>query len=528
MDAVSVVNRVALGDILRRSARRFPDKAALVDGQTRVTYRELDERTNQFAHYLLSSGLSPGDRVATICQNSHLFVMAYSGIQKAGMVWVPINPGLGPEDLRYILEHSEARVAVADDLILADPRRREAIAGNVERLLVIPYEGLDPGGAGISFESTLDGQPGKEPDVDIADRDLAQIMYTSGTTGRPKGVMHSHLSVFVATLSNLVEMDVRRDDVATAMMPLFHCAQHVMTTGFLHIGTTNVIIRRFDPVGFMEAVQRERITWVFALPMMYRALLDHPERKRFDLSSLRYCLYAMAPMDERTLRRAIGELCPNFALGTGQTEIYPGTMIFAPEEQLRRFGPYWGASTIINDTAVMDDEGRILGPGQVGEVVHRGPNVMMGYYKQPDATEESRKFGWHHTGDLGMWDPDGQLIFVDRKKDMVKTGGENVPSIKVEAVLLAHPGVANAAVVGLPHPKWAEAVTAFVVRKPGSQVTEEALLAHCREHLGGFEVPKVIRLVDQLPLTTTGKVQKHVLREQYRDLYAEGPSHGQG
>jgi long-chain acyl-CoA synthetase len=188
--------------------------------------------------------------------------------------------------------------------------------------------------------------------------------------------------------------------------------------------------------------------------------------------------------------------------------------------QLKRFGSYWGASALINDTAVMDDAGQLLGPGEVGEIVHRGPNVMEGYYKNPEATAEARAFGWHHTGDLGMW-VDGQMMFRDRKKDMIKTGGENVPSIKVEATLLRHPAVANVAAVGLPHPRWIEAVTAFVVLKPGAQADEAELINHCKEHLGGFEVPKAIRIVDALPMTSTGKIQKHPLRDSYRALYED-------
>jgi len=247
-------------------------------------------------------------------------------------------------------------------------------------------------------------------------------------------------------------------------------------------------------------------------------MLDHPSRPLRNLSSLRLCFYAMAPMAENLLRRLIEAFCPNFTLGSGQTEMYPMTVMFRPEEQLRRFGPYWGTTSILNDTAIMDDNGRLLGPGEVGEIVHRGPNVMEGYYKNPEATAEARAFGWHHTGDLGIWDK-GLLMFKDRKKDMIKTGGENVPSIKVESVLLRHAAVGNAAAVGLPHARWIEAITAFVVLKPGASADEAELIRHCKEHLGGFEVPKAIRVLDALPMTATGKVQKHPLREQYRELY---------
>jgi len=521
VNSVTLINRVAIGDIIRRSARRYPSKTAIVDGKRRMTFQELEGQSNQFAHYLLSQGFRKGDKIATICQNSADFVVAMFGIHKAGMVWVPINPGLAPADIQYILTHSEARLVIVDDQLFANPSLRNLLMETVDKMVIIPYAGL-PSEDGLPIiESALALQPTEEPLLEIAERDVAQIMYTSGTTGRPKGVMQSHLAVYIASLGNIIEMNLRADDVATAMMPLFHCAQHSMLTSFLHIGATNVILRGFDPVTLMATIEREKITWVFALPMMYRVLLDHPERASYDLSSLKFCLYAMAPMDENTLRRAIAELCPNFALGSGQTEMYPGTTFFKPEEQLRRFGSYWGSPSIINDTAIMDEEGNLLPPGQVGEIVHRGPNVMEGYYKNPEATAESRLHGWHHTGDLGMFDADGQLLFVDRKKDMIKTGGENVPSIKVEQVLLSHPAVANAAAVGLPHPRWSEAVTALVTLKPGARASGEELIQFCKGHLGGFEVPKAVQIIEQFPMTTTGKIQKHVLRDTYRDFYAK-------
>ena len=324
----------------------------------------------------------------------------------------------------------------------------------------------------------------------------------------------------MAAMNNAIEFGLWRDAICNATLPLFHCAQHTLVCGLLAAGGTVIVTKSFDPGQMLEIIERERLTFFMGLPLMHQALLEHPSRPGRDLSSLRMCMYAMAPMPETLLRRLVTEICPNYMLGTGQTEMYPLTVAFRPDEQLRRFGSYWGVSAMINDTAVMDDAGTLLGEGEVGEIVHRGPNVMEGYFKNPEATAEARAHGWHHTGDLGMW-VDGQLMFKDRKKDMIKTGGENVPSIKVEAVLLRHPAVANAAAVGLPHARWIEAVTAVVVRRPGAEVTEEELLQHCRKHLGGFEVPKAVVFVDALPMTSTGKIQKHPLREQLQDLYAD-------
>ncbi len=513
------IGRVAIGDIARRAARRHGDRTALVEGDRRVSFAALDADINRFAHFLLGSGLAKGDRVATLCNNSYAFVVVMFGIHKAGLVWVPINTGLAADDVRYILEHSEARLAVVDDTLYANPALREPVDALVGKGVLLPASGQAGAGAMIAFAGAMAEQPTDEPEVPIEDRDVAQIMYTSGTTGRPKGVMQTHLAVYIASLGNVVEMEARREDVTIALMPLFHCAQHTFLCTFLQAGGTTVIMQGFDATKVISTIARERGTFIFMLPLMYAAVLDHPSRAAHDLSSLRLCLYAMAPMAEPLLRRLIGELCPNFMLASGQTEMYPATVFFRPEEQLRRFGSYWGESSLINDTAIMDDEGRLLPRGEIGEIVHRGPNVMAGYYKNPEATAEARKFGWHHTGDLGMFDADGQLLFTDRKKDMIKTGGENVPSIKVEAVLLRHPAVANAVVIGLPHPRWMEAVTAVVVLKPAVEVSEEDIIRHCKSHLGGFEVPKAVRFVESLPMTSTGKIQKQPLRQQYQGLY---------
>jgi len=516
---VERIDRVAIGDILVRGARRNGDKTAVVDGDRRISYRELDRDTNRFANALLAQGLRPGERVAALCANSFRYVVAMFGIQKAGMVWVPINTMIAPGDVEYIVEHSEAKLVVVDAAFHADAALRAALERAAERIIVISAGDAPPEGT-RDFDAFVAAGSDGEPDVAIADRDPALIMYTSGTTGRPKGVVHSHLAVCMAALSNAADLSFTERDVVVELMPLYHCAQHTLLVTTLQMSATAVLLRGFDALRVMTAVRDERVTFVFLLPAMWAAVLDHPQRDEFSFASLRLGLYAMAPMSEPLLRRLIAEICPNFCLSSGQTEIYPATVTFKPEEQLRRFGPYWGTSSPVNETAIMDDEGRLLAPGEVGEIVHRGPNVMAGYFKDPGATAAARRFGWHHTGDLGTFDADGQLLFMDRKKDMIKSGGENVASVKVETALLAHPAVATAAVVGLPHPRWSEAVSAFVVCKPGQTVGEAELVEHCRERLGAFEVPKAVRILPAMPMTATGKARKNVLRETYADLFA--------
>lgn len=509
----NLINRIAIGDIVRRSASRLPEKTAIIDGNKKITYEQLDKLCNQFAHFLLNKGLKKGDTVATICMNSWEYVVISNGIAKAGLIWVPINPGISIQEKQYILNEVEAKLILADaPLIQNDLEKIKEICPHI--ISVRGNLGNDN-----TFLLAIEGQSEEEPIVQIEDRDVAQIMFTSGTTGKPKGVMISHLAVYIASLGNIIESNFKEDEIVLTMMPLFHCAQHTFTMAALHRGNTTVLLNSFEPETLMKTIHEHRITNMFALPMMYRMILDHPNRSKYDLSSLRRCTYAMAPMDRKTLERCIAEICPEFGLGTGQTEMYPATMTFKPEEQLRRFGSYWGVSSLINDTAVMDENGNILPKGKIGEIVHRGSNVMNGYFKNEEETKKTWAFGWHHTGDLGYWDEDGQLVFVDRKKDIIKTGGENVASIQVENVLLSHEAVANAVAVGLPHERWSEAVTAFIVLKPGKTCTEEEIIKHCKQHLGGFQVPKSVIFIENLPMTPTGKIQKHILRKQYENHY---------
>ena len=515
-----IIDRVAIGDLLRRAGRRYGAYPATREDGRATSFAELDRAANRVANALCAEQLTAGAKVVTLCENSTEFLATIFGIHKSGRVWVPINTMLAVDDIRYIVEHCEAELVIVDAVFLERPNFAAMLAD-----LRLPCR--ESGGS--AWRSAADGspvaalepdRPETEPDVEIRDRDLALIMYTSGTTSRPKGVMHTHLALYFATLGNIAEDGPIRGDISTCMMPMFHCAQHALCLSFLAAGCTMVMLKGFDADRLIASIEEERISFVFALPLMYAALLAHPERATRDLTSLRHCLYAMAPMPKPLLLHLIDELCPRFALGSGQTEIFPMTTLFKPEEQLRRFGNYWGEVGIIDDLVIMDDDGAIVADGVVGEIVHRGPNAMIGYIKDQPATTAASGFGWHHTGDLGLIDPDGQLLFVDRKKDMIKSGGENVASVKVEEVLLRHPAVANAAVVGLPHPRWTEAVAGFVTLKPGQSADSEAIIAHCRTHLSGYETPKLVAILDKFQTTATGKIQKNSLRDEYRSWFA--------
>jgi len=511
------MSRVALGDMLRRVAHRRPEKAALIEGGRHVSFAQFNDDACRFSHFLLSRGLKRGDKVAMLCNNSAEMVIATFGIFKAGMVWVPINTMLGEHDLRYIAQHSDARLLVIDAALHALPVPQTLVKSLKLEAITLGQSGVE---GAECLSDVLHGWPATEPDVVIDGGDLAAILYTSGTTSRPKGVMHSHQAIYIATCVNCIELDVGSHDISCAVLPIFHCAQFSGVLTSMVSGGTLVILNGFDPGNVLATIERERVNRITMLPMMYAALLAHPDRIKRDLSSLTACVYGMAPMAKPLLAELTTKICPTFILGSGQTEMFPCTVTFRPAQHPACEGNYWGESSVLNDTAIMDDNGNLVPPGTVGEIVHRGPNVMLGYYKDAEATAASRTFGWHQTGDLGMIGVDQQLRFLDRKKDMIKSGGENVASVKVEEALLGHPMVANAAVVGLPHPRWEEAVVGFVVLKPGGATQVDELIAHCHQHLAGFEVPKAILIHADMPLTATGKVKKQELKAAHTDYFA--------
>ncbi len=522
----NLIERVAVGDIFRRRAATSAEKTALVetrgDKEIRLSYRELNQKLNRFARAARAAGFQKGDRIGLLGLNSSEYVIALYGCAKAGIIAVPINPGLNPKDVIYVLNHAEVKALVVDDQLFPLADAVKPHLPKVELMIGIPATDQAVNDPYIPFEDFLKNQPDDEiEDVIIKDRDVLEILYTSGTTSLPKGVMVSHLSTFIMSLTNAIEMELQRETVTTALLPIFHCAQQTFALTTFHLGGKLTLFRAFDPTALLKAIEKEQIQTMLALPIMYRAMLDHPLVKTVDLSSMKTCIYAMTPMDHRTLKEGIETFGADFMLGTGQTECFPSTNTFRPEWQLKKNGNYWGESALTLDTAVMDLEGNLLPQGKTGEIVWRGPAVMNGYLKNEEAPEESRAFAWHHSGDLGYFDEDNLLVFVDRKKDMIKSGGENVPSIKVERVILADPRIQSVAVVGIPHQQWIEAVTAFVVPQAGAELSEADVIQLCKEQLGRFEVPKRVVFLEDMPLTSTGKVRKNVLRQEYQNLFEE-------
>lgn len=518
--AKSLVRRVNVGDILRRGARRHRNKVAVVMGETRLTYGELDARANSLAHGLLAAGYGNGARIGALARNSIDFIILYFAAAKAGAIFCPSNPALPEKDLVHVLTHAEVTA------IFVDPDRHErflsiaARVATIQKVYAIGVD-IDTGRPSDSLDILSAEKPTTDPDSVAGDRDIAMIMYTSGTTSAPKGAMLSHINVTTGAVHNAFAGEMSDGTIASAILPLFHCGQLSISSGTWASGGTVVVFDGFDADALLEAMGRERITWIFALPAMYRTLLAHERLDATDLSSLVFCLYAMAPMDQSTLREAARRLNARFALTSGQTEAYPPTVVFAPEYQFTKEGAYWGRAMPLVDLAIMDDDGRLIEDGSVGEIVYRGPMVMEGYYRDPEATARAFEGGWFHSGDLGRFDEDDLLLFVDRKKDIVKSGGENVSSVKVESCLLGHPAVRTAAIFGVPHRQWNEAVVAAVCLVPEATENEASLIAYCKKNLAPFEVPKRILFRQDLPQTATGKLQKFLLRQELRDLFED-------
>jgi acyl-CoA synthetase (AMP-forming)/AMP-acid ligase II len=525
----NLIQRVNVGDSLTRTAARYPDALALADGTRRLTYAEFNHLVNRFARGLAARGYGRGDALALVSGNSIEFLVTYYACAKLGAVCVPVNLGWRPDEVGYVLGHSRARGVVIESQLLAALAATIAAQPGLSDVIVAPGTEPETGADGrvrsgeipsaASFAEVLDGNDA-EPECFVDDRDPLSYLYTSGTTSAPKGVVGNHTALYLESLSMAVEARFNETDRFAAMMPMFHTAQlNCHCTAAVMVGAAVFIERGFDAARLLALIEAERITQIFGLPMMYRQLLDHPAIARTDLSSLRRALYAMATMPQAQLRRCLEVFGCDFYLLFGQTEMSPTATLFRPEHQLSHAGAV-GTPVVNVQAAIMDADGTLLPPGSEGEIVYRGPHTLTGYLDNPEATDAAFAHGWFHSGDIGRFDADGILWFTDRRKDVIKTGGENVASIEVEkALYAADPAVAEAVVVGLPHERWTEAITAIVVPAPGAALDERELLSRVRAHLDPYKVPKAIITVDELPKTSTGKIQKNLLRDAYARYY---------
>lgn len=499
--------RNTIADAFRRSALRNASNVALSFGERKWTYAKLHEETEKVAGYLTDMGLVKGDRVAAYGRNSDAFLILWLACARAGLVHVPVNYALTERELGYILRQSGARAIFHDEKLAPTV---EAVAEAVP----IEMRGVLHGSHADILAAARDRK--SPPDPDLTENDIAQFLYTSGTTADPKGAMMTHRAFLAQYMACAVELEMSYRDRSLAALPLYHAAQmHNFLMPNLLIGGSSILIEAPAPELCLRLIEEHGITSFFAPPTVWISLLRHADFARRDLSSLHNIYYGASimplPVLEELRRRLPGARVFNCY---GQSEMGPLATVLRPEEHDAR--PTSAGKPILTvETRIVDQDMKDCAPGTRGEIVHRSPQALVGYWQKPKETQQAFAGEWFHSGDVGYLDDEGYLYVVDRVKDIIKTGGTMVASREVEEVIFGHPAVAEAAVIGLPDEKWIEAVTAVVVLRDGERASADDILAHARKQLAPFKVPKQVLFRDDLPRNTAGKILKRQLRDEY-------------
>lgn len=498
---------INIGDLLASRAHLSPELECFVDQGARYTFRQANQRVNQLAHYLKGKSIYPGDRVAILGKNRNQYVSALFAIAKAGAITVPLNWRLHPAEIEYILNNSGAACLIYDEEFapVVDQIRSQT---GVREFICTGGQGKD-----ITFEEALASSPANEPLYVSGGDDTAIIMYTSGTTGRPKGAMLTHSNLFFVTAGHCHTISWKYKDRFLSIAPLFHIGGLAPMMTNIHCGATTVFLADFDPVVVWDLVEKERITLMMTVPVMTAAMLRVPGLDKKDLSSLEHivCGGSVVPEQIFTAYRKMGIEVENVL---GLTE-YSGALTFWTHDMGWDKHTSVGKPVFHGEVKIVNPETRKELPGgEVGEICVMGPQVFKGYWNNPEATACVLSNGCFYSGDLGIKDNDGFIYIVDRLKDMVISGGENIYPAELEAVIIQHPGIADVAVVGKADEKWGEIPVAFVVKSPGSDLNEADVIGICRDRLAKFKSVKEVVFLDSLPRNGVGKLMKHVLRER--------------
>ena len=511
-----IVRRQTIADALRRTAIRLPAKTGIICGATSWTYTEFDALVSRLAAGLAQIGVAEGDKVAVLARNSHGFAALRFALARRGAVMVPINFMLKADEVAYILRHAGAKTLATDSGLADLAQAAAALDTQVGQYIWLPSEDPSEPVAGMHNFDTLAACTAPLPDIQLGSYDLAQIVYTSGTESTPKGAMLTHDAVLWQYVSCVINAEIAEADLALHALPLYHCAQLDVFFGpAIYMGSTNVITAKPVPDNLLSLIEKFKITSFFAPPTVWIALLRSPLFDADKLKSLAKGYYGASIMPVEVLKELATRL-PNVRLWNlyGQTEIAPLATMLGPDDQLRKPGSC-GKAVLNVETRVVDDQMQDVPVGDVGEIVHRSPHLMLGYFNDEARTQASFDGGWFHSGDLATIDDEGYITVVDRKKDMIKTGGENVASREVEEMIYRLPEVSEVAVIGLSDPRWVEAVTAVIVLKTGQTLTEAAVMAHCTAHMASFKAPKRVIFTDSLPKNPSGKLLKRELRTSF-------------
>jgi fatty-acyl-CoA synthase len=517
------VNRWVIADMIRRSAYHFPDKPALIFRDTTLTYAQLEDECNRMANALLDLGVQKYDRVAILAHNTIHHVITWLGCTKSRTVYLAINYLLRGKDISYCINHSESKVFIVEDALY------DSVKDVLDDMPTVKTWIWSNQGAGKSvanptfrdFDEWYHQYPADAPDLVLRIEDPVQMTYTSGTESLPKGVLINNQALMAEYMGCIVDGQYEESDISINALPIYHCAQRdVFLNPVFWVGGTNVLIDA-EIERILKTIADYRATMFFAPPTVWIGLLRHPDFNKYDLTSLQKCYYGASIMPVEVLKELMERL-PGVRVYNyyGQTELAPYHTILKAKDVMKLGSA--GRGGINMETRLEDGDGRAISrPGVAGEICGRGPHAMLMYFKDPDKTEDAFRGGWFHSGDIGVMDADRYITVVDRKKDMVKSGGENVSTREVEEVIYLDKRVQEVAVIGVPHPKWIEAVTAIVVPKKGETITEDEIMALCRKELAAFKCPKRVIFVDALPRTPTGKILKREMRTSYKQLFSD-------
>ncbi|PKN62329.1 MAG: hypothetical protein CVU57_24855 [Deltaproteobacteria bacterium HGW-Deltaproteobacteria-15] len=516
-----------LNELLPKAAKLHPQQEAVVCGKTRLTYRQFAGRVWRLCGGLRRLGLQRNDRVAILHENCHVFLEAYFAAAHSGLILVPLNHRLSPKELAVILDDSGARVMIAHESFKEKVKDLTGLVRSMERVVWSPGQStLESGEKFMMYEEMLrEEEETVPPELSIRDDDVAHLYYTSGTTGRPKGVMLTHKNVKSHALGTIAELHLTDRDRWFHVAPLFHLADAWATFAITWAGGKHILCPSFEPARVLRLIDEERVTLTNLIPTMLNMMIHHPDSAKHDYSSLRVLLSGGAPIAPEVVRKIIETFRCDYIQTYGMTETSPYLTLSIlksrlrdlPDEEQLGFKASTGREFINVSLKVVDEQGREVARDgrQVGEIIVKGDIVTPGYWNLDQETGAAIKDGWLRTGDLAVVNEEEYVTIVDRKKDMIITGGENVYSTEVENVLYTHPAVLEAAVIGVPDPKWGEAVKACLVLKPGREATDQEIIRFCKEHLAHYKAPKSVEFLETLPRTGSGKIYKKGLREPH-------------
>ena len=514
------MSSILVGDVLEHAEMLYGDRTAIVDGDTRYSYREAGQRIRRLAAGLLGLGLHPGAHIAILANNSHRYYETYFAAHYAGMPLAPLNIRLVAEELQFILQDGEIRALLVGPEYLEFLSQFRANLPDLEHVIVL---GDNAAEGDLTYESLIAGNaPVDGPARGWHEDDLVHLCYTGGTTGLPKGVMLTQRNVIANAQHVQMTFAFDESDAWLHVAPMFHLADAWACFVMTMVGATQVFIPGFTPDGFLGAVQAEKVTATILVPTMVNFVVNHPQVHDYDVASLRLIVFGASPMAVDRIQAAKRIFGPILCQAYGMTETAPiitaqklGWLDYETAEGIERLASCGREAAGVR-LRLVDAEGNPVPAGGVGEIVTRGPNVMKGYWKRPEETEEALRGGWMHTGDIARIDEQGFVFIVDRAKDMIISGGENIYTTEVENALYEHPAVLEAAVIGIPHERWGEAVHAAVVLRPGHEASESDLIEFCHTKIAGYKCPKSAAIwTDPLPKSGPGKILKTELRKPF-------------